>query len=100
MSEASHDPALARVWGAFFGELRRRGYVEGKPNDSEARGWLAAYSSELLWRIWPDVNVVPPRPPSAKSIANTAVLNAWRAGITVMFCDLVDFDRYLCEARR
>jgi len=30
MGEASHDPALARVWGAFFGELRRLGYVEGK----------------------------------------------------------------------
>jgi putative ABC transport system substrate-binding protein len=30
MSEASHDPALARVWGVFFGELRRLGYVEGK----------------------------------------------------------------------
>ena len=23
MGETGHDPALARVWGAFFGELRR-----------------------------------------------------------------------------
>jgi len=30
MSEASPDQALARLWAAFFGELRRRGYVEGK----------------------------------------------------------------------
>jgi putative tryptophan/tyrosine transport system substrate-binding protein len=30
MSEASHDQVLARLWGAFFGELRRLGYVEGK----------------------------------------------------------------------
>ena len=30
MSEGSHDQALARVWGVFFGELRRLGYVEGK----------------------------------------------------------------------
>jgi putative tryptophan/tyrosine transport system substrate-binding protein len=30
ISEASSDPALARVWGAFFGELRQMGYVEGK----------------------------------------------------------------------
>jgi putative tryptophan/tyrosine transport system substrate-binding protein len=30
MSEASHDQAQARGWGAFFGELRRLGYVEGK----------------------------------------------------------------------
>jgi putative ABC transport system substrate-binding protein len=30
MSDASPDQALARVWGAFFGELRRLGYVEGK----------------------------------------------------------------------
>jgi putative tryptophan/tyrosine transport system substrate-binding protein len=30
MSEAAHDPAMVRVWGAFFGELRRLGYVEGK----------------------------------------------------------------------
>jgi hypothetical protein len=25
MGETGHDPALARVWGAFFGELRRLG---------------------------------------------------------------------------
>jgi len=30
MSETSPDQALARLWGAFFGELRRLGYVEGK----------------------------------------------------------------------
>jgi putative ABC transport system substrate-binding protein len=30
MSEASHDQAMARLFGAFFGELRRLGYVEGK----------------------------------------------------------------------
>jgi putative tryptophan/tyrosine transport system substrate-binding protein len=30
MSEAGHDPGLARAFGAFFGELRRLGYVEGK----------------------------------------------------------------------
>ena len=30
MSEASPDQALARLWAAFFGELRRLGYVEGK----------------------------------------------------------------------
>jgi putative ABC transport system substrate-binding protein len=30
MSEASHDQAMARFWGAFFGDLRRSGYVEGK----------------------------------------------------------------------
>jgi hypothetical protein len=30
MSEGSLDQALARVWGVFFGELRRLGYVEGK----------------------------------------------------------------------
>jgi putative tryptophan/tyrosine transport system substrate-binding protein len=30
MSEASPDQALARAWGAFFGELRQLGYVEGK----------------------------------------------------------------------
>jgi putative ABC transport system substrate-binding protein len=30
MSEASHDQAMARLFGAFFGELRQLGYVEGK----------------------------------------------------------------------
>jgi putative tryptophan/tyrosine transport system substrate-binding protein len=30
MSEASHDQAMARFWGAFFGDLRQSGYVEGK----------------------------------------------------------------------
>jgi putative ABC transport system substrate-binding protein len=30
MSEASHDRAMARLFGALFGELRRLGYVEGK----------------------------------------------------------------------
>jgi hypothetical protein len=30
MSEAGDDQAQARLWGAFFGELRRLGYVEGK----------------------------------------------------------------------
>jgi putative ABC transport system substrate-binding protein len=29
-SDTSPDQALARVWGEFFGELRRLGYVEGK----------------------------------------------------------------------
>jgi putative tryptophan/tyrosine transport system substrate-binding protein len=30
MSEGSHDRTPARAWAAFFGELRRLGYVEGK----------------------------------------------------------------------
>jgi putative ABC transport system substrate-binding protein len=30
MSEPSPDQALARVWAAFFGELRQLGYIEGK----------------------------------------------------------------------
>jgi putative ABC transport system substrate-binding protein len=30
ISEASPDPGLARAFGAFFGELSRLGYVEGK----------------------------------------------------------------------
>jgi putative tryptophan/tyrosine transport system substrate-binding protein len=30
MSEAGHDHAQARLWRAFFGELRRLGYIEGK----------------------------------------------------------------------
>jgi putative tryptophan/tyrosine transport system substrate-binding protein len=30
MSERGHDQAEARVWAAFFDELRRLGYVEGK----------------------------------------------------------------------
>jgi putative tryptophan/tyrosine transport system substrate-binding protein len=30
LSEASHDQAMARFWGAFFGELHRLGYVEAK----------------------------------------------------------------------
>jgi putative ABC transport system substrate-binding protein len=30
ISESSSDPAVARAYGALFGELRRRGYVEGQ----------------------------------------------------------------------
>jgi hypothetical protein len=66
----------------------------------EAAGWLAAYSSELLWRIWPDVNVVPARLPSAKNQQQrSAVLNARRGPLDQTLQDLARVRRFQTQHR-
>jgi putative ABC transport system substrate-binding protein len=61
MSEASHDQAMARLFGAFFGELRRLGYVEGKNlvverySDRDLASGVVRRNPDLIYAVGPNL---------------------------------------------
>jgi putative ABC transport system substrate-binding protein len=86
MTEASHDQALARGWGAFFGELRRLGYVEGKNLVVER------YSGEGRVERFPELasNVVRRNPDLIYTISGDTLLAFKAATTTIPIMGLTD----------
>jgi putative ABC transport system substrate-binding protein len=79
MSEASPDQALARAWDAFFGELRRLGYVDGK------NLLVERYSGEGRVERFPELasNVVRRNPDLIYTISSDMLL-AFKAATTTI----------------